>query len=261
MARVPTQYSELNEVLADLVGAVRGILGEDPIGLYLVGSFAVGEADLHSDCDFIAVIRQPVTTEQEGGLRALHRDLPTRQGFWTRHLEGSYAPIRDLRTLDSLGTDWLYIDHGWRDLQWSPHCNTVEQRWTMRERGIAVAGPDPATFAVRIPGEAVGAAMAEQLPRLFDDLATWVDIDALAWGQRYAVVSLCRMAWSHIDGQVHSKAASLDWAVDHFGEGWAPLLQQVRADRALGWDPDALPRPGSVELTRAFADVVLSGLT
>lgn len=258
---MPTQYPELNALLADLVASARDILGEDLVGFYLVGSLAVGHADSHSDCDFIAVMRQPVKPNQEEGLRALHDDIPTRQGSWAKNLEGSYAPIDHLRTLGALGQDWLYIDHGWREMQWSTHCNSLEHRWALRERGVVLVGPEPATFAARVPAEDLSAAMAERLPSLFDDLATWVDIDSLAWGQRYAVVTLCRMFRSYVDGQVHSKAASLDWAMGHFGEKWTPLLQQVKADRALGWDPDAHPHRASIEQTRAFARVVLSRVT
>lgn len=260
MDAAPTPYLELNALLRNLLQSTRGILGEDFVGLYLEGSFAVGDADLHSDCDFIVVTRRPVTARQERGLRTLHDDMPTRPGHWTTNLEGSYAPIDDLRALDALGRDWLYIDRGWRELQWSPHCNTVEQRWVLRERGVVVAGPEPASFTAEVPAQMMQVAMARQLPRLFDDLATWVDIDSLAWGQRYAVESLCRMCWSYVDGRVHSKAASLDWAMQHFGPEWRPLLRQVKSDRAIGWDPGDRPRDGSVQQTRAFADEVLSSV-
>lgn len=86
-----TAYPELDVVLADLHCSTRGILGGDLVGLNLVGSFAVGDADLHSDCDVIAVLRRRVTTEQEAALRALHDDIPTRSTPWATDLEGSYA--------------------------------------------------------------------------------------------------------------------------------------------------------------------------
>lgn len=66
------------------------------------------------------------------------------------------------------------------------------------------------------------------------------------------------MYWSYLDSQVHSKAASLDWAIEHFARPWAPLLTHVRADRSLGWDPDQRPREGSPAQTYRFAMEVLS---
>ena len=55
-ARRPTPFSDLNAVLAVLVDGVRERLGDNFIGAYLQGSFAVGDADQHSDCDFIVVL-------------------------------------------------------------------------------------------------------------------------------------------------------------------------------------------------------------
>jgi len=257
-ATVPIPYPELSAVLDDLVTSARAILADDLFGFYVVGSFALGDADLQSDCDFIAVTRRPVTSGQESHLRALHGDIPTRNGHWTTiNREGSYAPLDDLGTLDALGRQWLYIDRGWRKMQWSTHCNSLEQRWTLREHGVVLAGPSPATFAAPVPATLLRAAMAEQLPRLLDDLATWIDIGTIAWGQRYAVESLCRMFWTFTDGQVHSKAASLDWAMQTFDQQWTPLLRQVRADRSLAWNPTEPPRKGSIHLTHAFSAEVL----
>ena len=254
---VPIPFPELRALLDDQVRSVQTILGRDLIGFYIVGSFAVGDADLSSDCDFIAVVRHPLSSRQEDDLRALHRDIPSRNGLWPKNLEGSYAPLDDLRTLDALGRRWLYVDRGWSEMQWSTHCNSLEQRWTLRECAVVLTGPRPRTFAAPIPGALLGAAMAEQLPRLLDDLATWIDIDTIAWGQRYALESLCRMYWTFTDGKVHSKAASLDRAVGTFDPRWADLLRQAQADRSLPWNPNEPPREGNATLTRAFALEVL----
>jgi hypothetical protein len=99
--------------------------------------------------------------------------------------------------------------------------------------------------------------MAQRLPRLLDDLATWIDIDTVAWGQRYAVESLCRMYWTFTDGKVHSKAASLDRAGRTFDPRWADLLRQAQSDRSLPWNPIEPPGDGNAALTRAFALEVL----
>ena len=45
----PTPYSDLNDVLRELLAGAREALGANFCGLYLQGSFAVGDADEHSD--------------------------------------------------------------------------------------------------------------------------------------------------------------------------------------------------------------------
>ena len=68
----PTVFPELNELLAELVARVESILGDNVVGVYLVGGFALGAGDLQSDCDFIVVIEQRVI----GGAGAAASGVP-----------------------------------------------------------------------------------------------------------------------------------------------------------------------------------------
>jgi predicted nucleotidyltransferase len=251
--RQPTQFAELNDVLADLTERAGHILGENFVGAYLQGSFAVGDADLHSDCDFLIPVHGPITTEQEAGLRALHDEIPTRNGHWTKHLEGSYPRLDELRTLDGLGAPWLYIDHGWREMQWSTHCNSEVARWSLRERGVVLAGPDPRSLLDPVPAQALQSRMRQQIPTALSDILEWTTLD-LAWSQRYAVATLCRMLYTLRRGRVASKKVALDWAASNLDTRWRPLLLQTREDRARGFDASARTRPGSVRETIAFAE-------
>jgi hypothetical protein len=53
----PTPYAELNGVLVELTSRAAEILGDSFVGAYLQGSFALGDADPHSDCDFLIPTR------------------------------------------------------------------------------------------------------------------------------------------------------------------------------------------------------------
>lgn len=248
----PTQFPELNNLLHELTERAAGILGDNFVGAYLQGSFALGDADMHSDCDFLIPVREPITREQEAGLRALHDEIPTRQGHWTHHLEGSYPQTDELRTLDALGKEWLYIDHGWREMQWSTHCNTEVVRWSLRECGVTLAGPDPKTLVDEVSPDVLRARMRESAGEFLPQLFTWITLD-IAWAQRYAVTTLCRILYSLDSGRVTSKKAALLWGQGNLDLEWADLLQQVVDDRPLGFDPNEPPRAGSVERTLAFA--------
>ena len=251
----PTPFSELNDLLGELTERAAGILGDDFVGAYLQGSFAVGDADLHSDCDFLIPVRGPITPDQEAGLRALHDQIPTRPGHWTQHLEGSYPNKGELRTLDGLGRRWLYIDHGWCQMQWSTHCNTEVVRWSLRECGVALTGPDPEALVDPVGPEILRARMRQDARTFLADLLSWINLD-IAWAQRYAVTTLCRILYTFNEGRVASKKASLLWAKGHVDPQWSPLIQQALDDRCLGWDPQEPPRPGSVEQTLAFLEYV-----
>ncbi|MDQ3642821.1 MAG: nucleotidyltransferase domain-containing protein [Actinomycetota bacterium] len=67
----PTPFAELNEIFGRLVDGARRALADDFIGAYLVGSFALGDADIHSDCDFIVATGGPIPPAQEEAIRRL----------------------------------------------------------------------------------------------------------------------------------------------------------------------------------------------
>ena len=251
----PTDFDELNVVLAELAAMAQRVLADNLIGVYLQGSFALGAGDVASDCDFIVVTSAPVTAEQEGDVRAFHDELPTREGFWNRHLEGSYAPATELKTLAALGRDWLYIDHGWREMQWSEHCNSAVMRWILRERGVTLAGPPVNQLVEPLPQGVLREDMRREIPTFISDLLGWITFD-IAWAQRYAVESLCRMWFTFEIEQVASKAASVTWATARLDDRWHPLLKNALDDRLLGFDPTQKPAACWVEETFELAELV-----
>lgn len=176
----PTRYAELNVVLVELTARAMEILGENFVGAYVQGSFAVGDADLYSDCDFLIPTHEPITADHEAGLRALHDEIPTRDGHWFRHLEGSYPVARELRTLDGLGKEWPYIDHGSRQLQFSTHCNSEVARWSLRECGVTITGPNPKTLVDEVTARILRDKMRQYALTILPDLYTWATFE-VAW--------------------------------------------------------------------------------
>ncbi|MGQ0837384.1 aminoglycoside adenylyltransferase domain-containing protein [Actinokineospora sp.] len=247
-----TPFEELDAVLADLTGSVRDILGDTFVGAYLQGSFALGAGDRNSDCDFIVATTVLPSGSAEAELRLLHDEIPTRAGFWTKCLEGSYADITSLRDVDGLGVPWLYCDNGHRDLIWDTHCNTLHTRWILRRHGITITGPPITDLVAEVPPEALRAAMRVALPELMAGLKTWAPFD-VAWTQRYTVSTYCRLLYTLRTAEVTSKRGALEWALATLDPRWRPLLTQVIEDRALGWDPAEPPRPGSLEAAIEFA--------
>ena len=250
-ASAPTVFPELNELLAELVARVESILGENLVGAYLVGGFALGCGDLQSDCDFVVVTEERVTAEQVRGLRELHDEIPTRPGHWPHDLEGSYAPRADLETLAALDNQWLYVNRGQREMQWSMHCNTEDVRWTLREHGITLAGPEPRQLVAEVPADVLRCKMRpliEELP------ARPAQLDELRYrlGAALRRDDPCRMLYTLETGEVASKPAALEWAKSTLPAQWQSLIQQVIDDRPLPWDDP--PRPGSVEATIAFSE-------
>jgi predicted nucleotidyltransferase len=245
----PTPYAELNRLLAEIESHSRATFGPDLVGMYLVGSFAMGDADEQSDCDFLVVLRELPSGAAEQAVRDLWAELPRREGKWTHDLEGSYALFSDLADNTTIGRPWFYVDHGHTELSWDEHCNREVVRWTLHEHGVTLSGPDPREFTAPVPAELVRDRMRRDLPTLLPDILSWAPTE-VAWTQRYVVATCSRVLYSLVTGEVTSKRRALEWAMAALEPRWRPLLEQVRDDRALSWnDP---PRPGSLEAAFAF---------
>ena len=199
-----TPFDELDEVLGAFIGSVRVILGDTFVGAYLQGSFALGACDMNSDCDFIIATTVLPNGAGEGELRRLHDQVPTLAGFWTKHLEGSYADITSLRGVDGVGVRWLFCDHGHRELLWATHCNTLHTRWILRHHGITIAGPQVADLVDEVPPQALRDEARTALPEVLTELRTWAPFD-ITWTQRYTVATYYRILYTLHTAQVTSK--------------------------------------------------------
>jgi hypothetical protein len=167
----PTQFPELNQLLQGWVEATSEILDNNFVGAYLVGSFALGDADIHSDCHFLVVVRNSLTPARRQGFERSTEQIFRRPGHWTQHLEGSYAPENELRSLDGLGNRWLFLDNAHKEMEWSTHCNSLEHRWTLRERGIILAGPCPKGLVEKVDPEAIREKMRPLIQTFLPELA------------------------------------------------------------------------------------------
>ena len=231
-----TPYPELDGLLDEIEAHARSTFAEEYVGLYLVGSFALCDADQHSDCDFLVVLRSRPSGVREQAVRDLWAELPRREGKWTHDLEGSYAVLSDLAHNATIGHPWFYVDHGHTELTWSDHCNREVVRWTLREHGIAVSGVEPRTFVAPTPPDAIRERMRRDVATLLPDILSWAPTE-VAWTQRYIVATYCRVLYSLVTGEVASKRMALEWGRRSLDPRWESLLVQVRDDRALGWDP------------------------
>ena len=70
-----TPYADLDELIEELLGHWRRILGDGLAGAWIQGSFALGAGDLYSDCDWIVATRgrHTATHPRPGRLQADRR--------------------------------------------------------------------------------------------------------------------------------------------------------------------------------------------
>jgi hypothetical protein len=229
----PTPYPELNRVLQDFVDRVQAVLCTNFVGAYLQGSFAVGDFDLDSDVDFIMVIEEELSHEEVHGLQAVHEHIYCVGIPWAQHLEGSYFPKEVLRDHPRLGGLLWYLDHGSRSLIQSAHCNTVLDRWVVREQGVTLAGPAPALLVDPIPVETLRKHIRATMHDWGQEILSHPDPFNNRFYQGFIVLNYCRMLHDLHRGFPGSKLAGAQWAKANLDPSWKGLI-----DRAWNGRPD-----------------------
>jgi hypothetical protein len=219
----------LNQVLENLVESVQAVLDVNCVGAYLQGSFAVGDFDRHSDVDFIIVTAQVLSTAEIAGLQAMHARLYALPSAWAQHLEGSYFPASVLRQPPCGDRRLWYLDHGSSSLIQSGHCNTLVVRWVVREAGVTLAGPAPATLVEPIAASALRTEILATMHNWGRAILAAPDQYNNRFYQTYIVLTYCRMLHDLHMGVPGSKRAGAEWAKANLDPSWASLV-----DRA--WD-------------------------
>jgi hypothetical protein len=136
-------------------------------------------------------------------------------------------------------------------MEWSTHCNSEVHRWTLYETGITIVGSDPKTFAIKVDSEIMKSKMRHEAQVFLPVFYTWMSFD-VAWGQRYAVTTLCRILYTVVTGEPTSKKKALLWGIENLDKKWSTLIKHALDERELKWDDK--PDVESVKETIAFAE-------
>ena len=227
----PTPFPELNAVLSEWLTGVQVVLGADLTAAYLQGSFAVGDFDEDSDVDFLVAIRTELTETQLAGLQALHACIYDLASPWAQHLEGSYFPETALRRFDPAGVQPWYLDNTSKVLVRSRHDNTLVARWTTREHGIALAGPDQKMLIDPVTADDLRREVLETMCEWGEEILDGRYSLEDRWAQPFAALIYCRMLHTLHTGTIISKRAGAQWAKEALDSEWAGLIEHAWNER------------------------------
>jgi predicted nucleotidyltransferase len=225
-------------MLDAMLAGIRDKLGPNLVGVYLRGSLALGDfIPSTSDIDVLAVTTRPVTVEQFAALVALHTDLAALPNPYANRLEIAYI---DRAALKRFAPNQRHPSLGQGEvLAWSEHRdNWIFERWTIRECGVTLLGPEPHTLIDPIEPEELRAAARGRL----SDWAAWAaqpdDPDFLLprSHKAYVVETMCRALHTVACGQLASKPRAVAWAIAALPEPWPSLVERSQAwrtDRTL----------------------------
>ena len=263
---VLTPYSRLDEVLTDHAHGLHDAVGETFVGLYLSGSLAIGDFDLTSDVDLIAVTEDELRDDQVERVQAAHTQTLSRDTRWVKHLEYAFFSMEKLwaktspydpagRRIDNEDRKLWYFVNGSPTITRSDHDNLIVARWTLRYRSRPVLGPEPATFAPEVT--------ADELRReIRSSMLGWeklVHTDPGQFDNRFhqvfMVLNNCRALQDLHEGRITSKREGMVWAKERIDPAWHPLIDYCWRERQdTGISVSQPADPEAFEQTVAFIE-------
>jgi hypothetical protein len=219
-------------------------LRDNLIGIYLRGSLAMGDFDpATSDIDLLAVTERPVSEGEFQRLSEFHEHLARSPNPFANEIEIAYIERTAVRRYEP-GQRHPTLGRG-ETLVWTEHRdNWVLERWMVRERGVALIGPDPRTLIEPVTPEAMCAAVRTRLCDWADWAAAPDDADEIerTGAQAYTVETMCRALYTLATGTLESKPRATAWALDTLPEPWRTTVERAHGNRMSdGCNPAAVP--------------------
>ncbi len=194
-----------------LSGDIADALGDQLLGLYLHGSWVLGDFDARrSDLDLLAVLADDPSARTAEVLRSLHDRLAADHPEWTDRVEAEYVAATALARFRTDPRPMVRISPG-EPLHVLPATRHYLLNWyAAREWGLTLRGPRPQDLIPAIPAADRVAVVREHASRWPE----WVAEMTGPGGQAYAVLTLCRALHSVETGGQVSKRAAASWAAD-----------------------------------------------
>ncbi|MBA4383810.1 MAG: hypothetical protein C0410_03675 [Anaerolinea sp.] len=236
-SRIPDQpYPELRGVLDAFATEVSAELADNLVGIYMLGSLAVGDFDADSDVDFLVVTKTEITEPTSKRLQAIQEKIYTMDCYPAHHLEGSFISLEDLNDYHVVGQKELYyFDNGWTDIEKSVHDNQWHVRWILRERGVTLIGPNPKELVGEVPLEELRIEMKKAMLERMQEFEESVDqprcYSNSRFGQPHAVLTFCRMLQTLQTGKVESKKSAAKWAKGIVDARWHKVIDDAVIER------------------------------
>jgi predicted nucleotidyltransferase len=246
MATLPPEVARLTTAL---LAGIREALRNNFVGAYLTGSLALGGFDpATSDVDLVVVTETLMSDREFATLDRFHQEIPPLGNRFSLEYEVYYIDRHSLRR-HAPGQRFVRVEPGYGTYRTEERPNWVLERWTLRERGIIVLGPDQKILIDQVsPDDIRAAAGGELLLRLrnWQD-GTWPLSELSNRGsQGFEVETACRALFTITTGQICSKSEAITWALPY------PARKMATAHRVVAASPQRpdrrrLPSPRSAQ--------------
>lgn len=235
-----TVYDEADAMAASFAERLASLPTCSLVGLYLVGSYALGDLHPESDVDFVAVLADPVAQGALADIKALHSWMASEHPG--RPFEGFYVSADDLRHHpDASSSRGLQFLAG----EVTPVAGSRLVEWEMLRRcGHRVVGTPPADLAVIDLSAELPTFSRQNLEQYW---APWLartaphlmrggrrdrDGRQAAWAAAWCVLGIPRLYVAIADGAIVSKSEAGKRVRPQVDPRWWPTIDAALSYRA-----------------------------
>jgi predicted nucleotidyltransferase len=224
--------------LRKLSTALQSILGANLTGVYLYGSLTQRAFDAaRSDVDLMVVVQRDLSDTQFRRLEAWLADAALAD-LWVPRLQMQILVRGRLLREDTRGALYQF-----GALRRSGSDGNPIIWLNVLASGLTLAGPPPQRLLPSITGPLVFAALVRELEYLRVEVSNprspWRD---QRFYRAYAVLTLCRILYTHRSGEVASKPQAARWALRVLPRRWHSLIRSACRGSGATRRPLPLPR-------------------
>jgi hypothetical protein len=214
----------LQEYLLGMEEHLPGLLA----GFYIHGSLALKAFNLYSsDIDFITVVSRRCTASDVECLRRIHAEVAQQYPRWP--LQGSYLKWDDLGQFEGVIPPSPHLHDG---VLTPDGCREIDAVtwWVLKNRGIALVGPEPQDLAFTVDWEALLTRMHENLNTYWKNFTckparmAWLLTD---FGVQWAVLGVLRLYYTFREEDITSKTGAGKYALAHLPGRWHRLIREA----------------------------------
>jgi predicted nucleotidyltransferase len=235
-------YEEADDMAASFAERLAAILGDRLIGVYLVGSYVLGDLQDDSDVDFVAVVDGGVSQAMVGQLESLHSWMGSK--YPRRSFEGFYVDAADVRRHPDPASKrgWHFLGGALREIsevrlaEWEMlrRSGRVVAGRPVDELGVFDASADLAAFSHRNLQEYWAPWLRRTGRLLMRGPAVGPRRKQMAWAAAWCALGVPRLHVAIADGKIVSKTEAGERVRAWADSEWWPVIDAALDYRHSG---------------------------
>ncbi|MEM9674070.1 MAG: aminoglycoside adenylyltransferase domain-containing protein [Bacteroidota bacterium] len=217
--------AKVREIIFSLRDGLQNTLSDKLLGLYLYGSLAYGCFNSEtSDIDFVVVLSEPLTSEEEQKIAQLHERLGHDPEYGKR-IEGTYMTEEQVKT-DDYPPDFLFYVEGKEFVKAKEGQGEQDfpmHRQHLHESGLKIIGYEPQKLFLPVPWEILRRSLQQEMPFIKEQFEK---------RPIYAVLNLCRVVRAYETHKLSSKKQGGEWGLQNFPTEFHEMIQTALKEYA-----------------------------